>query len=238
MKARAVVLLCGDARSEEKRKQLPAGFLAKLHRDLSARLLKRTDLDLVVATETKEAFHLRSADDQSSSIPGTFAQKIELAFSYCRDRGATEVVMLAGDIAGLRIDVIDTALDRLASDGPAAILGPSGDGGLYLLGLNGTAIHSAAALQNVPWFTPLAGASVAEVLRAEGCTVTPLEPHDDIDDLAAARRIALRLAGGFRLLGRHLLSLLVEVRWFATAPVLVDARSTRAGMRHHRPPPV
>lgn len=237
MKARAVVLLCGDPRSEEKRKRLPAGFLAKLHRDLSARLAARGDLQLLLGRDVDDRFELRSGNETITCTTQRFAEKVDLAFSACFERGASEVVVIAGDVAGLQLELIDAALGKLDSSDARAVLGPSGDGGLYLLGLNRAASDLRPRWDEVEWFSTATRVSVERLLERYGCEASLLPRHDDIDDANSALSVARTLAGAFRELGQRLLALLMEIRWFALEPVLIDARSSRAGVRHHRPPP-
>lgn len=64
---------------------------------------------------------------------GTFAQRIAAAFATAEKMGATRLVMIGSDSPHLQSRILDAAFVALAGDGVA--LGPSGEGGLYLIGL-------------------------------------------------------------------------------------------------------
>ncbi len=237
MKSQALVLLCGDTRIEEKKKGLPAGFLKKLRGDVAARFSRHDAVELVIASDRSSAFELGTGNERESSVPETFAEKIRRSVEYCTRRGATSVVVLAGDVAGITCEIIDSAFAQLDSHEARAVLGPSRDGGLYLIGLNQPTINQNIAWHDVQWFRVTTGASVRSVLERAVCTISVLSRHDDIDSRADALRTARALRGVFRRLGEILIAQLSAPFWFASRPVLADTRCLRAGVRQLRPPP-
>ncbi len=66
----------------------------------------------------------------------SFHARIGFAFKQARAMGATSCVMIGSDSPTLSPRILDDAFDTLNSRGGAA-LGPSGEGGLYLIGLSG-----------------------------------------------------------------------------------------------------
>ncbi len=57
------------------------------------------------------------------------------AFQYCFDRDALHVVLIGSDLPTLPEEILETAFDRLENHSSDVVLGPSIDGGYYLIGL-------------------------------------------------------------------------------------------------------
>ncbi len=64
---------------------------------------------------------------------GTFAGRIAASFATAEKMGATRLVMIGSDSPQLQSRILDAAFAALRESGAA--LGPSGEGGLYLIGL-------------------------------------------------------------------------------------------------------
>ncbi len=64
---------------------------------------------------------------------GTFAERIAASFATAEKMGATRLVMIGSDSPHLQSEILDAAFITL--HGNVAALGPSGEGGLYLIGL-------------------------------------------------------------------------------------------------------
>lgn len=62
-----------------------------------------------------------------------FAQRIAASFAAAERIGATRLVMIGSDSPHMQSRLVDAAFDMLSGNGAA--LGPSGEGGLYLIGL-------------------------------------------------------------------------------------------------------
>ena len=64
---------------------------------------------------------------------GMFAERIAASFATAEKMGATRLVMIGSDSPHLQSRIIDAAFAKLQGGGAA--LGPSGEGGVYLIGL-------------------------------------------------------------------------------------------------------
>lgn len=106
-------------------------------------------------------------------------------------RDAPAVILLGADTPGLPPDRLEGA--RRALDASDAVIGPSADGGFYLLGLRRCPPQLLAEL---PWSSPETFARTSARLRAVGLTVTELEPWFDVDELNDLRRLAGLAAEG------------------------------------------
>ena len=108
------------------------------------------------------------------------------------------------------IALLDDAFRKLELSSRTCVLGPSGDGGFYLLGLNRSgALASSIEWNRIPWFTAASSGALARVLCEAGGRVLFGERIDDIDSLADALRVTSRLSRAFLKLRARLTSLLV-----------------------------
>lgn len=64
---------------------------------------------------------------------GTFASRIAASFATAEKMGATRLVMIGSDSPHLQSRLVDAAFAMLSGNGAA--LGPSGEGGVYLIGV-------------------------------------------------------------------------------------------------------
>ena len=133
---------------------------------------------------------------------------------------------MPGDVPGLQVRHLRSAFARLGSW--AAVLGPSPDGGVYLLGVRG---DFTALLAGVPWCTP----RVFDALLANAGRAAVLPALADVDGHAHLR--ALRSAPDLDAeLAVIVAALLARASGPAPAPpgALADARRRPFASR---PPP-
>ena len=79
----------------------------------------------------------------------TLGERLQNAFSHAFEMGAKKVLALGSDTMGLTADVVEAAFDAL--DRRDVVLGPTEDGGYYLIGLNQCVPE---IFQHIPWSTP------------------------------------------------------------------------------------
>lgn len=142
---------------------------------------------------------------------GDLGERMERALSRAL-ASATMAIVIGTDSPGLPRRFLDAARQHLVEHD--AVVGPSEDGGYYLLGLRRC---PDGLLHGLPWSCPTTRAQTVARLRAAGFSVAETEPWFDVDqpgDLA-------RLAG-----------LLREERIFAPA----TARLLQGSMRPGRAP--
>jgi len=230
---RAVVLFTGNPRVEERQKHLPARFLSTLHRELRSTIERMAGVDLVVASEDTEGFRVDCGGTTSRLAEGGLAARVELAFNATFAAGYDSVVVLAGDILGLRRETLEQSFERLEETDGSCVLGPSGDGGFYLAGLrSGTAFD----WSSIPWRSSDVSIAFCASAVEAGLVVRIVERLDDVDSLADAVRLLDSLHPAFHELHRALRSLL-SVRLHAIPARPRIERCNRGMARQLRAPP-
>jgi len=168
-----------------------AGVYARI---LYAYLLRLVDADLgPVSVELSVA----SPDDVpffAAAFPelkvraqreGDLGRRLAGSFEDAFAEGAHHVVITASDTPDLDVRLIRAAFDAL--DRGPAVIGPSADGGYYLLGMRAP---GAPLFTGVDWGTSHVLAQTQALARAAGLTMVQLPELIDIDtaaDLAAWR---------------------------------------------------
>lgn len=166
----AIVLFCGNAARDEQQKNLPRGFLSRLHGALLRRL-RALDAEVYVARHDGRSFFV---GDALHPI-GTLGSQIDTALRFCFESGHERVVIVAGDAP------IDERIVQRALDATSPVIAASRDGGFALAGFS--------ELPPIDWNHVVANrARAARTLRA--CMRFDELPRvDDIDTLDDARRL-------------------------------------------------
>lgn len=102
--------------------------------------------------------------------------RMAAAFEQAFRAGATRAVVIGSDCPGLNGAFLDEAFSRL--DDADFVLGPTPDGGYYLLGMKAPA---PALFQDIPWSTETVRALTLEKIRAAGKSCSLLPELSDID---------------------------------------------------------
>lgn len=210
-----VILFRGDPRRDERQKRLPPRFLSTLHAAILKTMREVAGVDVLIAREVGDEFRLGSGRWQLD----TLAERIDAAIAYGFTRGYTRVLLLAGDIIGLRRSDILRALHALDGSLQRAAIGFSSDGGFYVAGFSQS--------PEVDWTRllydrPNAGAALTAALRGDGFHVEELPPVDDVDSRADAERLVRlrRNSRAFLRLTDKLTAILQRVIAFAALPLL------------------
>lgn len=210
MFGRAIVLFTGDPKREAVRKGLPRGVLGTLHGKLIETIRRRSDTALVIASDSAGQFLLSSGGRLAQSKVATLGEKIAAAYRFAFELGSESVLVLAGDVAGVDSALLDDAFRKLETSPRTCVLGPSGDGGFYLFGLNRSGrLASSIDWNRIPWFTAASSGALARIVCEAGGSVLFGSRVDDIDSLADAIRVTNRLSRAFLELRATLQSLLV-----------------------------
>lgn len=182
--ARCVLLFARSARAEAGAKRMGrAAALFALARRRVAAAAAQLGVDLVVVGPAGEA---PSGDRFIAQVGRTFGERLAHAFAAAAALGYREVVAVPTDVPQLGSRQLGAAFAALAA-GAATVLGPSPDGGVYLLGVRGPA---APLLAGVRWRTARTLGDLAA--RASGPVF--LECLGDVDREADLRILAA-LAG-------------------------------------------
>ena len=106
-------------------------------------------------------------------------------------RGHTAAVVLNSDSPTLPTDFLVETAGALALPGERAVLGPSDDGGYYLLGLK--TAHP-RLFEDISWSTETVAVQTLERAREVGLDMHLLPVWYDVDDLQGLRRLHRELA--------------------------------------------
>lgn len=115
---------------------------------------------------------------------GDLGERMERAFSLALEGGDSAIV-IGTDSPGLPRRILDAAHLRLREHD--AVVGPSDDGGFYLLGLRRC---PSGLLHGLSWSTATTRERLLERLRSSGIAVAEVEPWFDVDEPADLRRLA------------------------------------------------
>ncbi|OGL11752.1 MAG: hypothetical protein A3I14_00695 [Candidatus Rokubacteria bacterium RIFCSPLOWO2_02_FULL_73_56] len=128
-------------------------------------------------------------------------------------RGAPAAIAVDSDTPSLPAAFVQMAVDRLADPAVDLVLGPSEDGGYYLIGM--PRVHG-ALFAAMPWSTPDVLAETERRARAAGLRVVRLPVWFDVDTAADLERLRAALARGEGAPAPATRALLAA--WRATAP--------------------
>jgi len=211
MNSRAIVLFTGDPKREGLRKGVPSRLLGTLHQHLIETIGEQKGTTLVVASERHGRFSLASegvvVDDSSVSL----GAKIASAFRFAFGMGSQSVLLLAGDVAGVDLPLLEEAFATLETNADRCVIGPSGDGGFYLLGLNQSGTLATSIEWNqIPWFCASTTSELIARASAHGARLAFVRSIDDIDCLTDVVRISDTLSSEFALLRSRLQSLIAD----------------------------
>jgi len=154
-----VFALSPDREAASKRIRGGAPLFEQCILRIQAEVAKLADVDLVLVDETRQR-------------GGSFGERLESAFADARARGWREIVAVPGDVPGLESRHLEAAFAALRRS--ELVLGPSPDGGVWLIGARGDV---ATAFAGVPWRT----AGVLEQLLRNVASSELLAPLADVD---------------------------------------------------------
>jgi uncharacterized protein len=178
---------------------LGAAGAAALHRRLVLRSLRTAsqacqavpaDLEVRFDGGTEQAMS-HWLGDSAHFVPqgtGDLGERMAGAFEQSFDTGSRATVIIGSDCPSLSPEIIRAAFARLKQT--PVVLGPSWDGGYYLIGLSRPMPE---LFRGIPWGTDRVLADSLAVLQRRGCKPALLDSLEDIDrpeDLPAWRRVA------------------------------------------------
>ncbi len=115
-----------------------------------------------------------------SQIGNSLGDKMANAFSRAFSEGYDRAVLIGSDIPDLPERIMERAFRALDEKGAA--LGPSRDGGYYLVAFRASAFLP-KVFENIPWSTEQVLEKTLKVFRAHNAPVSLLEPWRDIDTI-------------------------------------------------------
>jgi rSAM/selenodomain-associated transferase 1 len=111
-------------------------------------------------------------------------ERMENGFTEAFAMNFKRVVLIGSDIPDLSLEFIEEAFHCLQEKD--AVIGPSLDGGYYLIGFKDNTFSS-RVFKGIPWSTERVFEQTMKILEREGLTVHSLKPMRDIDTIEDLR---------------------------------------------------
>ena len=169
---------------------------AELHRDLSERVLSQAravseergaGLDVCFTGGGRFSMErwMGRGPRYAAQEGRDLGERMKNAFQTAFHSGARRVILVGTDVPDLTAGVLHRALDSLFH--AEIVLGPSRDGGYWLMGLN----RPASLFAGIPWGTEAVLSRTVERAERSGLQVRLLDPLRDIDTPDDLRREGL-----------------------------------------------
>lgn len=158
------------------------------------------DLSIAYLPAEQEPYFAEIAPDfdRVLQIGTDLGSRLDNTLSHYLNHGYERAVIMNSDSPTLPVSNMMAAFDRLSGEADV-VLGPSLDGGYYLIGLK----HPAPRLlREVQMSTANVTEDTLEIARDEGLTVSLLQEWYDVDDRASLQRLLDELRGS-ESLARH-----------------------------------
>lgn len=162
----AILIFANSPEEESRRKSLLHG--TELFRDIMTRTL------LEVTKTGLPYFHFDEQHQRGSDFGSRFLNAMEDVF----DIGYQYVIAIGADIPRISASQILSAADRLKKD--EIVIGPSTDGGFYLIGLHKSQFLKQEMIQ-LPWQTSDLRAHLVNNISSKGLNICILKILSDID---------------------------------------------------------
>ena len=177
-KLTCILLFSRSAASESKRKQLTMDHSAnaQLHDVLYNR---------VVNTISKSSLPVLRIDEHQQ-VGNTFGERFYNAIAIAFNCGFENVIAVGSDCPSLRLADIQYAQQELKAG--RICLGPSVDGGVYLMSISKTLFTS--SFKQLPWRTATLANKLCNLFTALGAQVSFLAKKQDVDNKTQLNTIA------------------------------------------------
>ncbi len=145
---------------------------------------------LVFAPETAGAEIAELAGSTFRLVPQRgedLGERLEHAFADLFDLGYAVVTIIGSDLPTLPAEHVERGIAVLRRDADPLVLGPSVDGGYYLVGLR---TNHPEIFQGIPWSTADVLAATLSAAEAHHLTVTLMPSWYDVDSISDLRQVA------------------------------------------------
>lgn len=124
---------------------------------------------------------------------GDLGHRMQRTMEDLFERGARTVVLVGSDLPDIRPAVVSSALGRLAEDDRLLVLGPSTDGGYYLV----AAARVPAVFRDVDWGSPRVLSQTLAHAKRIGMQVALVDPLSDVDRVSDLLRVTASRTRGW-----------------------------------------
>ena len=121
-------------------------------------------------------------------LDGDLGRRMQTFFQDELEAGAQSIVLLGTDSPNLPLTRLQQALEALETE--SVVLGPTEDGGYYLVGISGSV---PPIFNDIPWGTPAVWEATVGRLESRGTRYTALEPWYDVDEIDDLHRLLVDL---------------------------------------------
>jgi rSAM/selenodomain-associated transferase 1 len=111
---------------------------------------------------------------------GDLGERMNAAFSDLWQRGHRNVVVIGSDLPALPLTILETAFELMTASAKQVVLGPSRDGGYYLVGMNRP---TPEIFQNMAWSHNQVLAQTMKRLAKLGVAAELLPTWFDLDTM-------------------------------------------------------
>ena len=153
-------------------------------------------------------FHISETEQKGSSFGERYTNAIKQVYA----KGFKNVITIGNDSPQLKTAQLLKAANEL--ENKAIVLGPSRDGGYYLLGINESHFNTTLFLK-LPWQTSRLTQSITRLLSTKNIEVTLLENLNDIDNIDDAKCFI----NGFQKISEELLEILRAIFYSKKLPL-------------------
>ena len=172
--------------------------------------------------------------DESRQKGNTFGERLTNAFNELFQKGFDGVIAVGNDCPGLGTVNWELITQMMKQNRP--VLGPTPDGGSYLIGLTRDSFHK-DSFRQIPWKTHNVHQSLCTYLLNGGFDLYEIDPQRDIntfDDLLYFLKTSFSgVLKHFKELLKNLFKSLLQIRYLSYSPQL-ESVSVYAS----RPPPL
>ena len=134
---------------------------------------------MVLAQKEKiKVFNKQFVMPSDVQVPGDLGQKLNAAIKKEIENGLEKIIIIGTDCPFLNINDIRTAFSIL--ENKDIVIGPTQDGGYYLLGVNASSFNE-AIFENIKWSSSSVYEETINNLNLNNLSYTPLRELYDID---------------------------------------------------------
>ncbi len=191
----ALLVFSLSAKKEADRKALFGSGKRTATRDFFNILIKQT-ADIALTSGVDVVWI-----DEKKQRGTSFGERYANAFQELFDQGYKKVVSIGNDCPHLTAAILKTAIDQLKQN--RIVLGPSTDGGIYLIGINKSYFNK-TSFCGLPWLQDTLFGNLMENVALEQEQVFLLKPLSDIDTKKDV--FAFALGNSFSELSRFILN--------------------------------
>lgn len=230
-----LVFTLGASREQRRRRLLPSALGSQeraLHQEiLDSALRAGRESGCRLMVSCPEAPELPADATLIEQARGTFGERLTQALSAAFAAGTGPVLLVGSDVPGLTAGHLRQALAALKADPAAVVVGPSPDGGFYLMGCHR---GPEEILREIPWCRRHTRRVLLRELHRTGRETTLLEPLLDLDEQGDLLRwLSAPFQDHWRAFARRLVALLAQLLGpftdFAPTPTLGRPLPVRAG---------